>query len=232
MRVLVILGAWLAASAALAQPAAKPADQNPDWLRKPSAEDLDAVWPAAGRDISGAAAIRCKVTPVGTLINCRVASETPAGKGFGQAALLLSPRFLMRPKIENGRPVEGDVTIPIRFTNKGIGEGTRINVALTVDWAEVPNLQDMEEAWPEGVPAEHGYGHVVIRCAFKVSGELFDCGRISEQPEGHGFYRAARKLLPRFRLDPEGREGGHTRNLFIDLPIHLERPGTPSTSGC
>lgn len=92
---------------------------NPDWLRRPSGDDVANDYPkaAARRGLGGRATITCHVLATGDLSHCFVRSEEPEGAGFGAAALKMSRLFKMRPKAIDGRPVEGGtVTIPIRFT--------------------------------------------------------------------------------------------------------------------
>jgi protein TonB len=91
---------------------------NPDWLRKPSGDDLARFYPdrAQRTETNGQATISCSVTASGTLTNCSIVSETPADYGFGDAALKLSRTFRMRPKTSDGNPVEGGtVRVPIVF---------------------------------------------------------------------------------------------------------------------
>lgn len=111
------LGCMLAGSALAA---GKKADvvTNPDWLKRPSGEDMAANYPALATymEIEGRASISCDVKASGTLVGCCVISEAPTGLGFGEAAVKMSAAFQMRPMTVNGNAVDGGtVRIPLNF---------------------------------------------------------------------------------------------------------------------
>ncbi|HKP78656.1 MAG TPA: energy transducer TonB, partial [Phenylobacterium sp.] len=92
---------------------------NPDWLRRPSAEDMARYYPdrAQRMEVEGRATLSCQVTARGTLEGCNVTTEDPGDMGFGDAAMKMSKLFKMRPQTKDGQPVDGGtVRIPIRFT--------------------------------------------------------------------------------------------------------------------
>jgi len=82
---------------------------------------LQAATPAASRpdptiDREGRVVLVCKVTRAGATEACRVESEDPPGRGFGEAALSMSDEFKLRPRTHNGQSVDGgEVRIPMRF---------------------------------------------------------------------------------------------------------------------
>lgn len=106
-----------APAAARAAPAA-PVITDPDWLQRPSGDDMARYYPERAQrlDMSGSVVLQCEVKADGGVSGCFVESETPEDFGFGAAALNLSSLFRMRPLTRGGRPVDGGkVRIPIAF---------------------------------------------------------------------------------------------------------------------
>jgi TonB family protein len=108
----------LAASWALSCAAAPDIISNPDWLEKPSGEDLARYYPVLATELSleGKTTISCQVDFQGKLVDCKALAAAPAGLGFGEAGVELAKYFRMKPKTLNGRPVDGGtVRIPLSF---------------------------------------------------------------------------------------------------------------------
>ena len=90
---------------------------RPDWVRTPTAEEVQRAYPGRGGGVAGLTRMRCVVLGDGTLSDCVVFEENPPDKGFGEAALQLEKRFRMKANAGDGQPVAGGVIdIPIRFS--------------------------------------------------------------------------------------------------------------------
>lgn len=97
-----------------APPAPLPQITQPRWLARPS--DLGAYYPAWAqqRMKSGLVQLDCLVGLDGRLA-CRVVSETPAGWGFGDAALRIAADHRMAPATRDGAPVEATYQMRVPF---------------------------------------------------------------------------------------------------------------------
>lgn len=91
---------------------------DPDWVSRPSAEDMGRFYPTIAQfmGLGGRVMMSCAISALGTLENCRIVSEAPSGMGFGAAALSMAANFHMRPRSIDGSNVGGaQVNIPINF---------------------------------------------------------------------------------------------------------------------
>jgi TonB family protein len=222
-------------------------DRAADWLKRPTADDLLAVWPARAyqQHKSGKATIGCIVTVQGTLRDCKVLEETPEGAGFGGAALALSTQFLMRPAMEAGAPVESTVRIPIDFkmprTTTGSHLGTPPNMDLgmpltsrvytSLPWRRAPTYAEVLAAYPEKARTAKIGGAVVLDCKIKDDGGLSGCRTLNETPRGQGFAKAAKSLADRFETPVTTGEGesiagsrAHLKITFAAETIEASKP--------
>ena len=206
-----------------------PGDANPNWLRKPTPQDIANVFPkkALADGVGGKAVIGCDVTVEGFLQNCKVLSESPKDYAFGAAGLQITPQLRMTPMMRGGKPVAGGtVQIPI---NRGApNPGSDFNSTPVVQdppWTRVPTQPDLNAAWPKGA-AGVSSGHAALRCVLAKTGQLRSCDVISEAPRGKGFGRAAQDLSKLFQVavDPDDKK---LRDYKVDLPFRFRDPALP-----
>lgn len=225
-----IMAAVLACLVMGAAAQAQPVITDPDWVRKPTPEEIGAVLPlqAAMKRIEGRAVLTCTVTTTGSLRDC-TAEESPARHGFAAAALRLAPGFLMKPPTENGRAVEGKVSIPIKF-NMGevpdelLREAKKVYAVDKADWTASPSLSQFEAAYPAALRGTGASGTALIQCRLKKDGSLRWCELLNETPKGQGFGKAAKSLLPLFRADMAFFGEKPVDQLLISLPFHFVDP--------
>lgn len=175
---------------------------NPDWLRKPTLDNLRQAFPIDAKATSGRAAINCIVSLQGLLRDCTVASEDPPGQGFGSAALAMAPQFLMRPATKNGVPFESHVTIPVTFDCGGSCKGSNAagrRIISGLIWAAAPTQEQMVAGYPSKAKAQHILGVATIECQITDAGGLKACETMSEDPKSQGFGRAAADLAKHFQ---------------------------------
>jgi TonB family protein len=234
VRMRVFAGALAALAGTMAGSAAIGAEpegvvREPEWLRKPSAEDMKAAWPveAARSGKPGKVVLRCEVDPQGLLQKCAVLSETPPGLGFGGAALMIAPSFKMKPRLENGQPVRGVVTIPIAFGGMRTdgGSGGRTAAILDPVWARAPSFRQMQLAWPQAA-GDLDSGGAVLRCKVTETGWLKACTTYNELPGGKGFAAAAKTLVQDFQLVVTPDQAKALKNGWINVTFRFLNPGT------
>lgn len=211
---------------------AYPEDTPPDWLRKPRAADLMAVWPteAYRQAKGGAATISCLVSVQGALYECAVVTERPAGEHFGAAAVALAPQFLMKPALLNGQPVVSAVSVPIVFK---MASGAKpqpaprrpdLNpdkgmVSAAMAWVQAPGYAAVVAAYPAKAMETHLGGRATLDCRFDRMGRLRNCVTITEEPKQRGFAKAAMDLANQFRAAPTLPDGRPIDRVSVQLPF-------------
>ena len=90
---------------------------NPTWAAVPSASDFQASFPKTENGVNNVRVVLdCGVVAGGALTGCAVASENPAGAGYGAGALTLAPKFRVGLMTPAGVPTVGaHIQVPIRY---------------------------------------------------------------------------------------------------------------------
>ncbi|NBW09484.1 MAG: energy transducer TonB [Caulobacteraceae bacterium] len=86
---------------------------NPSWLEPPHPEFPEAAMHKGIEE--GRVQLQCPVSAKGTILSCWILEETPAGVGFGQAALFAASRSRLKPRTVDGEPVRGMVRFSVVF---------------------------------------------------------------------------------------------------------------------
>lgn len=201
-------------------------DKPTDWGRRPSPQDLVAVYPAKARG-DGGTLLNCLVTVQGTLTDCEVLAEFPRGSGFGSAGVALTAQFTMKPVTWKGAPATTTATIPLHWrgfddmmTN---GPGVKRAVSATLPWTEAPSFQDVAAAYPARARERRIGGHVALVCQLSPTGRLTDCFVGSTDPVGMGFDRAAKDLARKFLFQVvTDADRKAAREIQVHLPITFD----------
>lgn len=186
--------------ASLEASGAAPPPRKPVWVELPNASDLVAAYPAQAKaeNVGGKAMLGCLVNWDGGLVDCKVGSEVPAGKGFGDAALALAPRFRMQTAYTDGSSAVGQrVTIPIRFAPV-VGEAAAPPAREVRFAATPPEFRRFGGAgpyYPDRAAQAGAGGLVILDCdAAPGTGKLSGCAVASETPQLYEFGAAALRM--------------------------------------
>jgi len=221
----VTLLATLALAAAVgAAPAAEPASPIsildapaalPKFVQRPSPTEFAVAYPhgAANVGMGGQAVVHCRVVHDGRLEKCHATRESPAGAGFGGAAVSLAGFFRVDPDSDAAQ--SGELDLPIGFATSVDEE----HLLVAGPWLEAPSFADMWAAYPDiggGVS-----GQVFMHCGLKRDGGLEECKAVYQRPIDREFDLAAIKLSHSFRMrvDPSAMKSRQpmAANVFLRL---------------
>jgi TonB family protein len=94
-------------------------------------------------------------------------------------------------------------------------------------WSSTVGYGDLVRAYPAKAGGMEGY--VVAHCQVSRQGGLSGCMVIKEDPDKHGFGKAALALAAKFRVSPEWVKAPGHAQLWVDIPFRFPAPGTSET---
>jgi TonB family protein len=217
------------AAAVAAAPLRPSVITQPDWLAKPTLEDLQTLFPpgALKAGAEGLAVIHCQVSAQGALVDCTVVHQEPPDAGFGDAALRMAGLFRMRPQSKDGLPTSGGtVNIPIRFTlpRPPAANDGRSAQTPAPDWRRKPTAENLARVYPAHAVSANIEGEGIIRCEVTAEGTLANCFVVAEGPAEEGFGEAALKLAKYFVMRPQTKDGVPVAGGVITIPIRFRLP--------
>jgi len=187
-------------------------------------------YPAAARiaGIEGWAKVKCLPPEYSS---CSVVSESPAGSGFGQAALALMTHWdsKRRPHTRPTAPTQlkpPAITYRFSFSLKPpliLPNPLRpVMVITNPDWARKPDGALM--VWPAAAYRAHVNGSVVLQCIVTEEGRLKPCAVVQENPSGWGFGDAALSFAATFSMRPQMIDGQPASGARMQVPIDFRPP--------
>jgi hypothetical protein len=208
-----------ASAAQTAEPASAPSDAAPNVI----VQRNNAFYPAAAREqhVAGTAVLNCVAADTG-LLSCSVGTETPAGFGFGAAALRVCRNFHVANRTSDHRSTAGGrVRLLVAFDWTGVQfsgaptpsaspDTTRPLTGITI--LHRPGMLDVMHFYPAQARTQHVTGSVLLNCSVDSASNM-TCVVAEEIPLGYGFGDAALAAMRLFRVAarlPDGRptQGG------------------------
>jgi TonB family protein len=197
---------------------------GPVLVKAPSAAIAAELYPGPARrqGLSGFGIVGCSVTQTGEAEDCVVQNESPAGAGFGAAAVAYIEQSRFRPGERNGHAVDTTLSMSVRFS-PGPGGGDPIVVAgapppmvvarlpnqtpSLVNFTEPelvgrPSHGQFEALYPARASQKGISGMGQVSCVISEQGRAQDCVIKKESPAGYGFGRATIAYLQESTFKP------------------------------
>lgn len=188
-----------------------------------------AYYPAAARaaGLEGEAKLHCDRDARLGLRSCQLVSETPAGQGFGAAALALAALSPDNPKVD----------LPDAASHPPLDVTLRFSLhppAITPDLTQMghlvtqpsllakPTRAQIEAAYPVRAFSDGVDGAAVIDCLVTAKGALASCRLVDERPTGYGFGAAALDLAADYTLKPRLLDGEAIAGAEVQVPVRFQ----------
>ena len=239
--------AFAAPTAAAPQPApaapSAPAPAKPAPAAQPAPNAAEAAlvfYPTAARaaGIEGSATIRCGHNEHLAVKGCVLVSESPAGQGFGAAALAMAAQAPDNPKLNfPDEPAKPPAEVTIRFTLRPPAISPDITrMAHTVSQPGVvtkPTAAQIQAAYPERALDNQIEGAAAMDCTVMADGKLTGCRIAGEAPAGFGFGQATLDLAGDFMMRPRAVDGEAVSGATVRVGINFTTtdPSAPLTLG-
>ena len=220
------LAVWPLATAA--DPAASPPAPPATAAAPPPSSAALAYYPPAAKaaGVEGEAKLRCERDAHAALRNCQLVSETPAGQGFGAAALALAAQSPDNPKVDIPDSARPPIDIAVRFQlhpqPQVAPDLTQMGHMVTQPQiAQRPTRAQIQAAYPARALSDGVDGAAMIDCIADAKGALTRCQVYGERPTGYGFGAAALDLAPDYQLKPRLLDG-EPISAEVQIPVQFE----------
>lgn len=199
--------------------------QAPEWYRRElEAAKAAAVayYPEKARvaGIDGEAVLHCARSDHGALRNCTLVSETPAGQGFGEAALAMAARSPENPKLtpEMVRAAPNhDVTIEFKANPLAVTPYALMPTHIVQNPDRLPDSKPR----PPQLAFPSVRGRAVVDCQVAIDGRLENCKTVEESPVGHDIGRTAIAVVRNIRMRPKLWDGEPVAGAHVMLPVNF-----------
>ncbi|HEY1752208.1 MAG TPA: hypothetical protein VGG29_13180 [Caulobacteraceae bacterium] len=196
----------------------------------PASPPILSYYPPAAltQKLDGSATLSCARAADGALADCSLVSETPAGQGFGAAALAIAARAAPGCKLpaSSAAPAARPLTIAFHAAGPAItpdllrpGWGGEPPV-----WLRRPTGQEIANYYPMDAFRDHAGAHVTMDCEIKLDGHVGGCRVTEETPPGRHFGEALLLLAPLFKIRPATCDGVPVAHVHISVPVLFAMP--------